>query len=85
MQKYNVICIKWGTAYKADDVNKLCSMIKRNTKCEIDFYCFTDNSVGLRDDVIVKPLPQFENVKKVKKNMLKNMLIVKKQPYVMIN
>ncbi len=64
-QKYNVICIKWGQgAYHASDVNKLCSMIKRNTKYDIDFYCFTEDGNGLSDDVIVKPLPQFVNVKK---------------------
>ena len=63
-QKYNVICIKWGTCYAAEDVNKLCSMIKRNTKYDIDFYCFTEDAAGLRADVIVKPLPQFVNVKK---------------------
>lgn len=64
-KKFNVICIKWGTAcYHAKDVNNLCSMIKRNTSYEIDFYCFTEHPEGLREDVIVKPLPTFENVKK---------------------
>ena len=63
MVKYNVICIKWGTYYKAKDVNNLCSMIKRNTNFDIDFYCFTDDATDLRDDVIVKPLPQFQNLK----------------------
>lgn len=56
-EKYNVICIKWGTAYPAADVNKLCSMVKRNTSFDIDFYCFTENAEGLNDDVIVRPLP----------------------------
>lgn len=62
-KKYNVICIKWGDAYGAEDVNKLCSMVKRNTKYDIDFYCFTENPNDLREDVIIRPLPQFENVK----------------------
>lgn len=55
-EKYNVICIKWGTEYSFEDVNKLCSMVKRNTTYDIDFYCFTDNPNGLRDDVIIKPM-----------------------------
>ncbi len=63
MSKFNVICIKWGTVYKAKDVNNLCSMIKRNTTHDIDFYCFTENADGLNPDVIVRPLPTFQNVK----------------------
>jgi len=55
-QKYNVICIKWGTVYGPSDVNKLCSMIKRNTSFPIDFYCFTDNAKGLSEDIIVRPM-----------------------------
>lgn len=57
-EKYNVICIKWGEWYPADDVNKLCSMIKRNTSFDIDFYCFTDRPEGLTPDIIAKPLPK---------------------------
>lgn len=56
-EKYNVICIKWGAGYPSEDANKLCSMIKRNTSFDIDFYCFTDNPEGLSPDIIVKPLP----------------------------
>lgn len=55
-ETYNVICIKWGKYYTADDVNKLCSMVKRNTSFNINFYCFTDNPDGLRPDVIVRPM-----------------------------
>lgn len=61
-EKYNVICIKWGSGYASSDVNKLCSMVKRNTSFDIDFYCFTDNAEGLSEDVIVKPMTHL-NVK----------------------
>ncbi len=56
-KKFNVICIKWGTFYGADDVNKLCAAIKRNTSYQIGFYCFTEIADGLSPDIIVKPLP----------------------------
>jgi len=57
----NVICIKWGTAYDAEYVNKLKNMIQRNTsKFQIDFYCFTDDTNGLDSDVITKPLPTLD-------------------------
>lgn len=57
MPKYNVICIKWGTAYQARDVNILCASIKRNTSFQIDFYCFTDDATGLNSDILARPLP----------------------------
>lgn len=53
----NVICIKWGSAYSPDYVNKLKNMVKRNTKYAVDFYCFTEDAKGLDSDVIVKDLP----------------------------
>ncbi|DAB34855.1 MAG TPA: hypothetical protein CFH82_03865 [Sulfurospirillum sp. UBA12182] len=59
MQKeVNVICIKWGTAYKPEYVNKLKNMISRNTSYIVNFYCFTDDSEGLDNEIIIKPLPQ---------------------------
>lgn len=58
----NVICIKWGTVYSADDVNKLHNMVKRNSSYNIDFYCFTEDSEGLNEDIIVKPLPILDTI-----------------------
>ena len=54
---FNVICIKWGTYYGAEDVNKLCAAVKRNTSCYINFYCFTERTEGLNEDIISRPLP----------------------------
>ncbi len=53
----NIICIKWGTSYDAEYVNKLQNMIVRNTSYSINFYCFTDDATGFNTDIIVKPLP----------------------------
>lgn len=58
MKKINVICIKWGTIYSADDVNKLYAGIRRNTSRDFNFYCFTDNKAGLDANIIAKPLPK---------------------------
>lgn len=60
MQKqkiYNVICIKWGTAYSGEYVNRLYNMVLRYTTKSVRFYCFTDSSDGLNPEIIVKPLP----------------------------
>lgn len=53
----NVICIKWGNVYDPEYVNKLYSMVKRNTSYDIHFYCFTEDANGLNKDIIIKPLP----------------------------
>lgn len=62
-KKINAICIKWGDAYDAEYVNKLKRMIARNTTYEVNFYCFTDNSDGFDNDIIVKPLPILNTLK----------------------
>lgn len=59
----NVICIKWGKRYPPEYVNKLYSMIKRNTSYDIHFYCFTEDSNGLDKDIIIKPLPILNTLK----------------------
>lgn len=46
-KKINVLCVKWGSRYPADYVNKLYAGIKRNTTWDITFYCFTQDPTGL--------------------------------------
>lgn len=53
----NVICIKWGTRYPAEYVNRLYNMVKNNTTVGFNFYCFTDDTTGLNKDIIVKDMP----------------------------
>lgn len=54
---HNVACLKHGTKYDADYVNKLFNAIKRNSTVDFLFHCFTDNNNGLNKDVITHPLP----------------------------
>jgi len=54
---YNVVCIKHGTKYDADYVNKLFLAVKRNSTVEFTFHCFTDNNDGLDDRIAAHPLP----------------------------
>jgi|SRR5688572_26777965 len=51
----NVICMKWGTAYGADYVNKLYSMVSRNTSRPLRFS--TDDDAGLYLKFHSRPLP----------------------------
>ena len=53
MAQQTVICIKWGTRYGADYVNRLASMIRRNTARPTRLICFTDDAKRhrpVRDD-----------------------------------
>lgn len=53
-----VICMKWGTRYPADYVNRLASMVRRNTQRPTRLVCFTDDAAGVDDTVRCLPLPQ---------------------------
>ncbi len=54
----NVICIKWGTKYSADDVNTLYRMARHNCGAyDLQFFCFTDDSTNFDENIIVRPLP----------------------------
>lgn len=50
----------WGEKYTSDYVNNLYGMIDANYVNQFKFVCFTDNPEGLREEVIVKPIPDVE-------------------------
>ncbi|HET6388503.1 hypothetical protein [Hyphomicrobium sp.] len=52
-----VICIKWGSRYGVDYVNRLASMVRRNTRRETRLICFTDDAQGVDPWVQTAPLP----------------------------
>lgn len=53
----NIICMKWGDKFPAIYVNRLYGMIDRNITMPFNLYCFTDNGIGIRDEVKIRPLP----------------------------
>ncbi len=53
----NVVCMKWGTRYGSEWVNRLYGMVKRNTSWTIRFVCFTDDTTDMRPEVETKPMP----------------------------
>lgn len=60
----NVICMKWGTLYGPEYVNKLRSMVKRNLTLPHRFMCLTDDTTGLDADIETMPIPEIEIPKK---------------------
>lgn len=55
--KRYVVCLKWGTKYGPEYVNKLYNMVNRNLTIPFEFVCFTDSSAGLNKSIRVEPLP----------------------------
>ncbi|MGQ0671376.1 MAG: hypothetical protein ACT4N2_00645 [Hyphomicrobium sp.] len=53
----NVVCMKWGTLYGPEWVNRLYAMVVRNTTWTVRFVCFTDDATGLRAEVEARPIP----------------------------
>ena len=50
--------MKWGSRYGSKYVNRLYKSIKRHTKKYTKVYCFTDNVLGINQNIICKPLPR---------------------------
>lgn len=57
----HVICIKFGTKYNSEYVNKLFRGILNNTSKSFLFTCFTDNELGLDTRIESRPLPMVTN------------------------
>ena len=57
----NVICMKWGTKYGPEYVNRLANMVKRNMTIPYRFVCMTDDATGLDAGIDARPLPDFDD------------------------
>lgn len=52
----NIVCLKWGTKYGPEYVNKLYAGVKRNTTKKFKFWCFTEDAIGIDKEINVVPL-----------------------------
>ena len=59
-EQVNIICMKWGTKYGPEYVNKLYSMVARNMSRPFRFVCLTDDSEGIDSNVDCFPLPSLD-------------------------
>lgn len=53
----NIVCLKWGTKYGPEYVNRLYLGIKRNSTVPFKFWCFTEDATGINKDVTIVGLP----------------------------
>lgn len=52
-----IICMKWGTKFGPEYVNRLYKMVEKNLTLPHRFVCLTDNSDGIMDGVEIFPIP----------------------------
>ena len=55
-----VLCMKWGTKYGPEYVNRLYAMVRRHLRGDFEFVCLTDNDEGVRSEVRCLPIPSLE-------------------------
>jgi len=53
MTEANVICMKWGSAFGPEYVNRLYGGVRRNLNGPLRFICVTDDRAGIRREVEV--------------------------------
>lgn len=56
MEKINIITVKWGDKFDASFVNRLYTMVAKNTNYKFDFYCLTEDPTNIREEVKILPL-----------------------------
>ena len=59
MGQINIVCFKWGDKFDSEYVNKLYNMVERHITLPFRFWCITDDSEGIKEQVKIKKLPDF--------------------------
>lgn len=54
-----IVCLKHGTKYSVDYVNKLYNMSKRHSKLSFNFACITEDPVGLNPEIKHIAIPKY--------------------------
>jgi len=57
IKKNYILCVKQGSKYSSDYVNRLYNMCKRHCTEDYKFVCITDDPTGINPDIIIKMLP----------------------------
>jgi hypothetical protein len=58
----NIVCLKHGTKYGPEYVNRLKNMISRNITVSYRFICFTDDPRGIDSDIQINILPRDKKI-----------------------
>ena len=52
-----ILCMKWGSKYGPEYVNRLYGMVRRHLRGDFRFVCLTDRSDGVHEEVLCLPIP----------------------------
>lgn len=56
----HILCMKWGTKYGPEYVNRLYAMVRRHLSGDFRFICLTDDGTGIRPEVQCLPIPALD-------------------------
>ena len=56
-----IICMKWGSLYGSDYVNKLYNMCEKNISDAFRFVCLTDDCSNLKKEIETFSCPKVKN------------------------
>ena len=59
-QRRHILCMKWGTKYGPEYVNRLYAMVRRRLLSGFRFTCLTDDPRGIRSEVECQPIPPLD-------------------------
>lgn len=76
-----IFCMKWGTLYGAEYVNRLHSMVSKNLTYDFKMICFTDDESGIIDDVQCFPIPEIDLDSNLPERMWKKLTTLKSPLY----
>jgi hypothetical protein len=60
--KKQVLCLKYGSKYSSEYVNKLYNTVSRNLILEHEFVCLTEDPTGLNKNIKILPLQQNKEI-----------------------
>jgi len=81
MEQRYIFCMKWGTLYGAEYVNRLHSMVKRNLNLDFKMVCFTDDDKGIIEEVDCYPIPEIDVPGNLPERMWKKLTTLKGDLY----
>jgi len=75
--RQTLLCLKWGDRYSSEYVNRTYAMAMRNTSRPLRVVCFTDDPTGIREEVEVFPMPEFDLPERMRWHPFRRMFIFK--------
>lgn len=59
-ERRHILCMKWGSKYGPEYVNRLYAMVRRHLTGTFSFVCLTDDAAGIRSEVQCLPMPALD-------------------------